>query len=149
MTISAQSESQPQHDDNTEAESLRLKQELEQQAKASFQATYSAITDLFNVKQKKYQKTMELAFLEGRISLQAIAVFAILMLLTSVFLATLWCLLNVAIVIGVMQLSSSLWLGLLVAAGINVLLVAILFRLIRKVKAQVGFNRTKRVIKGD
>lgn len=146
MSISADSESQPQQG-NAEAESLRLQQERE--AEASFQATYSAITNLFKVKQKKYQKTFELAFLEGKISLQAIAVFSILMLLTCVFLATLWCLINVAIVLGVMQLFSSLWLGLLVAGAINALLVVVLFYLIKKVKREVGFNRTKRVITGD
>ena len=148
MTTSARSESQPQHDSD-EAESVRLKQEHEHQAKASFQATYSAVTDLFKVKQKKYQKTFELAVLEGKISLQAIAVFGLLILLTCVFLATLWVLLNVAIVVGVMQLSSSLWLGLLAAGGINALLVAILFHLMRKVKREVGFSRTKRVMEGD
>lgn len=145
MTISADPESQPQQD-NAEVESLRLQQEHE--TEASFQATYSAITNLFKVKQKKYQKTFELAFLEGKISLQAIAVFSILLLLTCVFLATLWCLINVAIVLGVMQLFSSLWLGLLIAAGVNALLVAGLFYLMKKVKREVGFNRTKRVIKG-
>lgn len=148
MTTSARSENQPQHDSD-EAESVRLKQEHEHQAKASFQATYSAVTDLFKVKQKKYQKTFELAVLEGKISLQAIAVFGLLILLTCVFLATLWVLLNVAIVVGVMQLSSSLWLGLLAAGGINALLVAILFHLMRKVKREVGFSRTKRVMEGD
>lgn len=148
MTISAHSENQPQQD-NIEAESLRLKQEQEQLNEASFQATYSAITNLFKVKQKKYQKTFELAFLEGEISLKAIVVFAILMLLSCVFLATLWCLINVAIVAGVMQIYSSLWLGLLVAGGINVLLVTLLFGLMKKVKREIGFGRTKRVMKGD
>jgi len=146
VTISADSEDQPQHS-KAEAESLRLKQE--QLSEASFQATYSAIANLFKVKQKKYQKTFELAFLEGKISLQAVAGFAILMLLSCVFLTTLWCLVNVGIVVGVMQLSSSLWLGLLIAGGINALLVGMLFYLMKKVKREIGFNRTKRVMKGD
>lgn len=146
MTISADSESQPQQD-NAEAESLRLQQD--QETEASFHATYSAITNLFKVKQKKYQKTFELVLLEGKISFQAIVVFSILMLLACVFFATLWCLINVAIVLGAMQLFSSLWLGLLIAASINVLLVSVLFYLMKKVKREVGFHRTKRVIKGD
>ena len=146
MTISADSENQPKHD-SAEAESLRISQA--QEAEASFHATYSAIANLFKVKQKKYQKTFELALLEGKISIQAIAVFGILILLTFIIVATLWCLINVAIVIAVMQLSTSIWLGLLVAAGINGLLFAFCFSLMRKVKREVGFNRTKRVLKGD
>ncbi|ASP46768.1 hypothetical protein [Cognaticolwellia beringensis] len=148
MTISADSENQPKHD-SAEAESLRISQAQAQEAEASFHATYSAIANLFKVKQKKYQKTFELALLEGKISIQAIAVFGILILLTFIIVATLWCLINVAIVIAVMQLSSSIWLGLLVAAGINTLLFAFCFSLMRKVKREVGFNRTKRVLKGD
>lgn len=148
MTISADSDTQPQRD-NAEAESLRLTQEQEQQAEASFHATYSAITNLFKVKQKKYQKTYDLALLEGKISLQAIAVFAILILLTFVIVVALWCLINVAIVLGVMQFSSSLWLGLLTAVGVNALLFGVCFSLMRKVKREVGFKRTNRVLKGD
>ena len=151
MTISADSDNQPQHDnDNAEAESLRLTQEQEQQqAEASFHATYSAVTNLFKVKQKKYQKTYDLALLEGKISLQAIAVFGILILITFVVVVALWCLINVAIVLGVMQLSSSLWLGLLTSAGVNALLLGICFSWMKKVKREVGFKRTKRVLKGD
>lgn len=148
MTISADSDTQPQRD-NAEAESLRLTQEQEQQAEASFHATYSAITNLFKVKQKKYQKTYDLALLEGKISLQAIAVFAILILLTFVIVVALWCLINVAIVLGVKQFSSSLWLGLLTAVGVNALLFGVCFSLMRKVKREVGFKRTNRVLKGD
>ena len=148
MSTSADSDNQPKHD-NAEAESLRLIQEQQQEAEASFHATYSAITNLFKVKQKKYQKTYELALCEGKISLQAIAVFGILMLFTFVVVAAIWCLVNVAIVIGIMQLSSSFWLGLLVATVINTILIAFCFSLMKKVKHQVGFNRTKRVIKGD
>ncbi|MBA6389288.1 hypothetical protein H4J38_00695 [Colwellia sp. BRX10-3] len=150
MTISADSDTQRERD-NAEAESVRLTQdqEQEQQAEASFHATYSAITNLFKVKQKKYQKTYELALLEGKISLQAIAVFAILILLTFVVVVALWCLINVAIVLGVKQFSSSLWLGLLTAVGVNALLFGICFSLMRKVKREVGFKRTNRVLKGD
>ena len=150
MTINADSDNQPKHE-NAEAESLRLIQEQQQQqeAEASFHDTYSAITNLFKVKQKKYQKTYDLALLEGKISLQAIAVFGILILTTFVVVAMLWCLINVAIVLGVMQLSASFWLGLFIAASINVLLFVICFGLMRKVKREVGFNRTKRAIKGD
>ena len=148
MSTSADSDNQPKHD-NAEAESLRLIQEQQQEAEASFHATYSAIADLFKVKQKKFQKTYDLALLEGKISLQAMAVFGILMLLTFVVVATLWCLINIAIVLGVMQFSSSLWLGLLVATSINALLFVICFSLMRKVKREVGFKRTKRVLKGD
>jgi len=142
----SQSQSQP---DNAEAESLRLKQEQEQLAEASFQETYSAITSLFKIKQTKYQKTLELAFLEGKISLQAIVIFAILMLLICVFLTTLWCLVNIAIVLAVMYFFSALWLGLLTAAGLNVLLIALFVMLLKMVKRQVGFSRTKRVLAGD
>lgn len=148
MTISADSENQPKHD-SAEAESLRLLQEQQQQAEASFHATYSAIANFLKVKQKKYHKTYELALLEGKISLQAIAVFGILILFTFIIVAALWCLINVAIVLGVMQLSTSLWLGLFIAASINALLFAFCFNLMRKVKREVGFNRTKRVLEGD
>jgi len=148
VTISADSENQPKHD-SAEAESLRLLQEQQQQAEASFHATYSAIANFLKVKQKKYHKTYELALLEGKISLQAIAVFGILILFTFIIVAALWCLINVAIVLGVMQLSTSLWLGLFIAASINALLFAFCFNLMRKVKREVGFNRTKRVLEGD
>jgi hypothetical protein len=146
VTSSANTENHPQQD-TAEDESLRLKQE--QLTEASFHATYSAVINLFKVKQKKYQKTFDLAFLEGKITLQAIAVFSILALLACAFVTTLWLLTNVAIVFGVLQLYSSLWLGLLVAAGANVLMLGIFFYLMRKVKRQVGFTRTKRVVKGD
>lgn len=146
MTSSAHTENHPQQDTAGD-ESLRLKQE--QATEASFHATYSAVINLFKVKQKKYQKTFDLAFLEGKITLQAIAVFSVLALLACVFVTTLWFLINVAIVVGVMQLYSSLWLGLLVATAINVVMLSIFFYLMRKVKRQVGFTRTKRVVKGD
>ncbi len=146
MTSSAHTEN-PSQRDTAEKESLRLKQE--QRAEASFHATYSAVTNLFKVKQKKYRKTFDLAFLEGKITLQAIAVFSVLALLACVFVTTFWFLVNVAIVVGVMQLYSSLWLGLLVAIGINAVMLSIFFYLMRKVKRQVGFTRTKRVVKGD
>lgn len=146
MTTSSSSQNYPQQND-AEDESLRLKQE--QVDEASFQATYSAVLNLFRVKQKKYQKTFDLAFLEGKITLQAIAVFSVLALLVCVFITTLWLLINVAIVIGALQLYSSLWLGLLVAASANALLIGMFFYLMRKVKRQVGFTRTKRVMEGD
>ena len=148
MTTNAQSNNQPQHE-HSEAESLRLKQEQQQDTEASFQETYDALKKLLNVKQKKYQKTIELAFLEGKISLKAVAVFALLMIFTCVFITVLWCLINVAIVAGLMQAYSSLWLGLLVAGGINTLIIALLVTLMKKVKREVGFDRTKRVLKGD
>ena len=153
-THSSYSQSQPQAgkaeaDADADAESLRLKQEQEQLAEASFQETYSAITSLFKIKQTKYQKTLKLAFLEGKISLQAIVIFAILMLLICVFLTTLWCLVNIAIVLAVMHFFSALWLGLLTAAGMNVLLIALFVMLLKMVKRQVGFSRTKRVLAGD
>ena len=146
MTTSAHSKKHPQQD-NAEDENLRLQQE--QVVEASFQATYSAVINLFRVKQKKYQKTFDLAFLEGKITLQAVAIFSLLALLASVFITTLWCLINVAIVVGVMQFYSSLWLGLLVAASVNIFLLGIFFYFMKKVKRQVGFSRTKRTVKGD
>lgn len=147
-THTSYSQSQPKAG-NADAESLRLKQEQEQLAEASFQETYSAITSLFKIKQTKYQKTLNLAFLEGKISLQAIVIFAILMLLICVFMTTLWCLVNIAIVLAVMHFFSALWLGLLTAAGMNVLLIALFVMLLKMVKRQVGFSRTKRVLAGD
>lgn len=146
MTTNAHSERHPQQD-NAEDESLRLQQE--QAVEASFQATYSAVINLFKVKQKKYQKTFDLAFLEGKITLQAVAIFSLLALLACVFITTLWFLINVAIVVGAVQLYSSLWLGLLIAASVNVLLLGVFFYLMKKVKRQVGFSRTKRTVKGD
>lgn len=146
MTSSAHSESHSQQDD-AENESLRLQQE--QASEASFQATYSAVINLFKVKQKKYQKTFDLAFLEGKITLQAVAIFSLLALLACVFITTLWFLINVAIVVGLMQIYSSLWLGLLIAASVNILLLGIFFYLMKGVKRQVGFTRTKRIVKGD
>ena len=140
---------------NAETESLRLKQENEQESQqeqsteASFEDTYSAIKSLFKIKQTKYQKTLKLAFLEGKISLQAIVVFAILMLLICIFLTTLWCLINVAIVLTVMHFFSALWLGLLIAVGLNLLLITLFFMLLKSVKREVGFSRTKRAIAGD
>ncbi len=150
MTISEDSGTQQKHD-NAEAESLRLSQEQQQavEAEASFRETYSAIIKLFNVKQKKYKSTLELALLEGKISLKAMAVFGILMLAAFVIVAVLWGIFNVALVLGVMHCSSSVWLGLMVAAGVNVLLFFICFNLMKKVKREVGFNRTQRVFKGD
>lgn len=145
MTINADSEKRPQQN-AAEADSPRLKQEVDE---ASFRATYTAITRLFKTKQKKYNKTFELAFLEGKITLQAIVVMAVLILVSCIFVGTLWCLLNVAIVLGIMQLYSSLWLGLIVAGGINMLLLGIFIFLMRKVKREVGFKRTKQVMKGD
>jgi len=146
VTANAHPENHPQRD-TAEGESLRLKQE--QAIEASFHSTYSAVINLFKVKHKKYQKTFDLAFLEGKITLQAVAVFSILALLACVFITTLWLLINVAIVVAIMQLYSSLWLGLLTAAGTNILMLGIFFYLMRKVKRQVGFTRTKRVVKGD
>lgn len=146
MTSSAHSENHSQQDD-AENESLRLQQE--QASEASFQATYSAVINLFKVKQKKYQKTFDLAFLEGKITLQAVAIFSLLALLACVFITTLWFLINVAIVVGLMQIYSSLWLGLLIAASVNILLLGIFFYLMKGVKRQVGFTRTERIVKGD
>lgn len=140
---------------NAETESLRLKQEdeqrsqQEQSSQASFEDTYSALKSLLKIKQTKYQKTLKLAFLEGQISLQAIVVFAILLLLICIFLTALWCLIMVAVVLTVVHFFSALWLGLLTAAVLNVLLIAIFFMLLKRVKHEVGFSRTKRVLAGD
>lgn len=151
MTISEESGTQHQKHTDAETESLRLLQEREQlqAAEASFLETYSAIVKLFNVKQKKYKSTLDLATLEGKISLKAIAVFGILMLVTIVIATILWCLVNVAVVLGVMHLSSSVWLGISIALGINTLLIFMALKLMRKVKREIGFSRTKRVFKGD
>ena len=73
MTINEDSDAQHNKHTDAEAESLRLLQEREQlqAAEASFIETYSAIIKLFKVKQKKYQNTLDLAALEGKISLKA------------------------------------------------------------------------------
>lgn len=140
---------------SAETESLRLKQEgerksqQEQSTQASFEDTYSALKSLFKIKQTKYHKTLKLVFLEGKISLQAIVVFAILLLLICIFITSLWSLINVAIVLTVMHFFSALWLGLLTAAGLNCLLMALFFMLLKRVKREVGFSRSKRVLAGD
>ena len=151
MTINEDSDAQHNKHTDAEAESLRLLQEREQlqSAEASFIETYSAIVKLFKVKQKKYQSTLDLAALEGKISLKAIAVFGILLFITSVIATVLWCLINVAIVHGTVHLFSSMWIGLGIALAINTLLVLLALKLMRKVKREIGFNRTQRVFKGD
>lgn len=151
MTISEDSNTQHKRRTSAEDESLRLSQEREQSqaAEASFLDTYSAIVKLFNVKQKKYKSTLDLAALEGKISLKAIAVFGILILITIVIATILWCLINVAVVLGVTHLFSSVWLGLGIAVGINILLIFIALKLMRKVKREIGFSRTQRIFKGD
>jgi len=151
VTINEGSDAQHKKHTDAEAESLRLLQEREQlqAAEASFIETYSAIVKLFKVKQKKYQNTLDLAALEGKISLKAIAIFGILLFITSVIATILWCLINVAIVLATMHLFSSVWLGLGIAVAINILLILLALKLMRKVKREIGFNRTQRVFKGD
>jgi hypothetical protein len=146
VTINEDSDAQHNKHTDAEAESLRLLQEREQlqAAEASFIETYSAIIKLFKVKQKKYQNT-----LDRKISLKAIAIFGILLFITSVIATILWCLINVAIVLATMHLFSSVWLGLGIAVAINILLILLALKLMRKVKREIGFNRTQRVFKGD
>jgi hypothetical protein len=48
-----------------------------------------------------------------------------------------------------MHLFSSVWLGLGIAVAINILLILLALKLMRKVKREIGFNRTQRVFKGD
>lgn len=151
MTTNEDCDTQQQKHSDAEAESLRLSQDREQlqAAEASFIETYSAIVKLLKLTQKKYKSTLELATLEASISLKSIAILGILLLITVVIATVLWCLINVAVVLGVMHLSSSIWLGLSIALGCNILLVFIVLKLLKKVKREIGFSRTQRVFKGD